>query len=126
MKHIFYFFAIVAILWEMYTLFNLRNVHNFTIELNERANIKPRKKLSFTQTIFTFLMLMYTGWILLGLYSSQWLFFLVILITSVIPKKLIGLRFFDSVFTLVVLILMILNVYHFKVNNLELLLRIIS
>lgn len=114
MKHLFYFIAFLPILWEAMVLANPRVVNRFL------DNLKAKKGNSeqYTQTekFFGVLQIGYFIWCFIGLFSSQWVLFLPMVILGVIPKRYHTLRYVDSLISLALLIFIILNAYHFRID----------
>lgn len=113
MKHLFYFIAILPLLWEMINLLNVKRAHNFHKRMKLKKGFEsftsPEKSLSF-------LSLGYLIWIFIGLFSFQWIVFLAIIMLSLIPKKLIVIRWIDSLISFILLLFILLNAYHFKID----------
>jgi hypothetical protein len=63
----------------------------------------------------------YIVWIFVGLFSSiNWAVFLIMIFMSFIPKKTIWFLAIDSFITSVLLLFVILNQYHLKIDVFEL------
>jgi hypothetical protein len=112
MKNLFYLLAIFPIAWEMYSLLNIKKV----FEINKLS--KTLKQEEYTPSIkaLGICMLGYYIWCFIGLFSSQWILFLLIFVLSVIPKNKLWILFFDALLSLIILLFIILNQYHFKIN----------
>lgn len=125
MKHIFYFLTIAPLLWEFINITNFKKTHLFAKSIKELKG-KTFDDYSSNQKNFSFLMLGYILWTLIGLFSSQWIVFLTLLILGFIPKKWIAIRFIDSLISFSLLLFLILNVYHFKIDIFKLVLNYIK
>lgn len=112
MSHIFYMFIIAPILWETLVVISPRKVTNFVKDLKPMSgdSITPRQK-----TLGNY-MLLYLIWNIIGLFTGQWLFFLIILGLGFIPKNNAVLTFMNGFFSLIILIFIILNQYHFHID----------
>lgn len=115
MKHIFYFIAICPILWEITVLCNIQKVHIFIINYRKLQN-QNEIKINGKKTMFTVLQIFYIGWVFIGFFSFQWIVFLFMFLFGLIAKNNIVLRWFDAFISLTVLIFIILNAYHFKID----------
>jgi len=112
MKHLFYFIGIVPILWELICVLDTKKVHKFHLKLKA----KKYDEMDSSQKAITFLMLFYVLWILVGLFSSQWIIFTFYFILGIIPKNKIWHRKFDGILSVLMLVFIILNVYHFHID----------
>jgi len=116
MKHIYYFFAFFAILWESGCIIETKKVHEFIIKLKADSKNKKFDELSNNQKSLIFLQLFYGIWAFIGLFTFQWSIYIVFFITSFIPKKNIIARKADAIISLLILFFIILNTYHFKID----------
>jgi len=117
MANAFYVLGILGIIWEIICLVELVKVHNFLLKL--RVKHKSEDSLSlYTEKdkSFLFFMFLYLAWAIVGLLSSQWPIFLFFILFSLIPKKNIYYRFFDALVSFSILIFILLNHFHFKIN----------
>lgn len=115
MKHIFYFITIFPLLWEFINITNINRTHLF-FKTFRKMKGKKFDDYSPTQKKISILMMFYIIWVIIGLFSSQWIVFVSILIISIIPKKYIIIRWIDSLVSALLLLFIILNVYHFKID----------
>ena len=120
MKHVFYFLTIFPILWEVMNLVNINKTHQFALGLKAMKG-KKYDEYSSSQKSFTICMIGYIIWNFIGIFSFQWTVFLGLFLFGLIPKKYIWFRWIDSLISLVVLIFIVLNAYHFKIDVWELL-----
>lgn len=125
MKHIFYFLTILPLLWEFINITNVKETHRFTKTIKQLKG-KPFDDYSSNQKNYSFLVLGYIFWTLIGLFSSQWIVFLTLLVLAFIPKKWIAIRFIDSLISFWLLLFVILNVYHFKIDTFQFVLNYIK
>ena len=114
MKHLFYLLTIFPILWEMANISSPKKMHE---TLKRMKDIKEYDKYSAKQKMFSFLMLCYVGWTLVGFMSFQWPIFLIIILMSFIPKAHYVLRWIDSFITLMLLVFIMVNAYHLKIDT---------
>ena len=112
MVHIFYFLSVLGILWEIMVFSSPIKVTNF-IKSYENRHIDGLTK---TQKNLSYCMLGYIVWCLVGLASSQWFIFLILLFLGMFSKKRAILTFITGVLSFLLLIFMLLNVYHFNID----------
>lgn len=124
MKHLFYFMAIFPILWELMAIQSPKRVHNFVMQYRENNN-KDFDNCTPNQKAYVVCMLGYIIWTIAGLLTFQWSVFALLLITCIIPKKFIWLRWCDAVLTFILLVFIVLNAYHFNIDVLTFLRSII-
>ena len=113
MDHIFYFLAIFPIIWELTVASDAKKVHNKFNEIKKKNDVK---KFTNNETVLAFLMLGYTFWVIIGLFSSQWVLFASIILLSIIPSKKIWVRRVDAIITLLVLCFILINKYHLHID----------
>ena len=115
MKHIFYFFAFFAILWEGINIIYTKEIYKKVIRI---ISLKKEnfKELADGQKYFLFFMFGYFLWIFTGLFTFQWPIFLLLFLMSLIPKKWIVIRWIDAFISLVILIFILINAYHLHID----------
>lgn len=59
---------------------------------------------------------MYLLWTFGGLFTFQWPVFLFLLLLGLIPKRKLSLRRADALISLLVLIFIVINAYHLKID----------
>jgi hypothetical protein len=107
---LFYLFTILPLFWELNAFDDAEDVSKLYASINgptwedERGCIVP-------------LMVSYIIWNLVGLFTSQWPLFLLLILLSLIPIKNTakGMRI-DAALSIVVLVCIILNKVHWKVD----------
>jgi hypothetical protein len=115
MTHIFYFFAIFALFYEFLVLTDTKNASKFLINLENKLELD--QEMSSTEKIFSRLMIGYGIWNFVGLFSSQWILFLILLLISIFSfKKYPFLLFIDALISFGLILFIILNKYHFHIN----------
>lgn len=115
-KFIFYFIGILPLIWETDVVMKPLKVHNY-IKVMMPIEYKNRTK---NQKNLTWCLGLYIIWVFAGLFTSQWILFLVIIGLSCIPKNNIIIRWLDAFISALILLFIILNVYHFKIDLLSL------
>lgn len=119
-KFIFYFFGIIAINYEIWSIKNYEK--NLTLSAKAKASIKD-KSIEFSPKELTYgcLQYLYCLWAIIGIFSSQWLMFLLLFTLSFVKYIFKGLKTptwctFDSVLSIVFILFAILNTYHFHIG----------
>lgn len=112
MKHLFYFLAILPIIWEMMNLVSIKKTHEIATSMKG----KKYDDYSTSQKTLGVCMLGYIIWTFIGLFSFQWVLFLGLILFRLIPKKYIWFRWIYSLISFIVLVFILLNGYHFKID----------
>lgn len=112
MSNIFYFFSIIAIIWEIIVVTNPIRISKFIGTFNN----KEMDGLNQKQRSLSFYMLGYLIWSIIGLITSQWILFLILIGLGLLPKKLPILAFINSLVSLCLLVFIIVNVYHLHLD----------
>ncbi len=118
MKHIFYLITIIPLMFELLNVYNPKRYNRFMNQFKKDKK-KSWDKWTKNQKNISVLMLFYIMWSFVGLFSSQWLTFLVLIFISFIPKKGVYMRFIDSFITVLILLFIIINRYHLDINLYE-------
>ena len=124
MKHVFYLLTIAPILWEAINLMGIKKTHNF---LNNLKQIKGKEFSEWTenQKSFTICMIGYILWNFAGFFTFQWVLFVCLFLLGLLPKKYIWYRWLDSLISISILIFIIINAYHFKIDIWALILSLV-
>ena len=110
MKHLFYFFTIFAIWYEIIVLYDTEKLIKYVKEATDPEY--PETHLGGK-----LLMLLYFLWALTGLFTNQWWVFLSLIILGFIPKgNFLWLKKLDALLSLIILFFLILNEYHLHFN----------
>lgn len=121
MQHIFYFFVILVLIYEMIWLKNFKRGYFFYLELEKSAldkEFKPNRQ----QSIYVLANYFYIALIFIGLVTFQWpLFALLIILMLILPKRVYLGAYIDSVLSILILLFIILNKYHFHIDIVRLL-----
>lgn len=112
MKHLFYFLAILPLMFEMMVLSEPTKAKNFSQKLK---GIKADEMTSQQQS-YTVLCLGYWVWCFVGIFTFQWPLFLLIFALGFIPKTETWMRAIDAFITILILLFILLNAYHFKID----------
>lgn len=126
MTHLFYILVVLCIAIEIIVFAKQKGVHRALSEHQKKQ--KESGKVSFEDTepkvvAYSIVMMMYWILCLIGLMSSQWLGFLIVILLGCIPKRKLWWRYADSALTILVLLFIILNKYHFNVDFINLLFK---
>jgi len=101
-------FSIIAIIWEIIAVTNPIRISKFIGSFNNKEMDGLNKK----QKALSFYMLGYLIWSIIGLFTSQWILFLILIGLGLLPKKSPILTFINCLISLCLLVFIILNVYH--------------
>lgn len=119
MTFIFYLFTMAALMWEVKVLRNPQAALDFFNTLKDRPT---KEEFTMTQGFFVALMIGYGIWCFTGiLLSDQWLTFLVLGLLGWIPWRKGGPQAvaLDSVLSILLLLYIVLNHYHFHIDTWE-------
>lgn len=118
-KAIFYLFGILAITYELWSIKNYEM--NIAFAKKAEASMKD-KSIKFTdgETAFGCLQCLYCFWATIGLFSSQWLMFLILIVLSFIKyifksSENVTWFTFDAIISVAVILFAILNTYHLHI-----------
>jgi hypothetical protein len=127
MTHVFYILIAFFIFVELIVLFSQKNIHSAVKRL-KKLNKEKKGKLSFDEigasmTLYQSIGIIYLIYCLVGLMSSQWVLFALIILLAFIPKRWLWWRYVDSIVTLLILAFILLNKYHFHINMFHLIIK---
>jgi hypothetical protein len=109
MNNVFYFFSVLAILYEACVLVRAGDFYS----LKQEMAAKGSKNYNDIEKSFALMTSLYAIWAIVGLFSSQWYLFLLLLIVSLLPIKNSKTGFkIDSAISLSILLLIVINKYH--------------
>lgn len=115
MEHFFYFLGSIFVLWEMVSLSQLTKVHGFVMEFESMSGT-PLENRPPTHTVYSFFMLFYFVWAVLGLFTFQWPLFLILLFLSFIKKNKMLFRAVNAFLSLSILLFILINAFNFKID----------
>ena len=115
MIYLFYFFAILAIVWELRVATQPKRTKEFVKTMMSTEGID----MTLQQKTVLLCMLGYLVWTFVGLFTQQWIIFGVIFIISFIPKQIIWIRVIDAISTILLILFAIINQFHLKINLVE-------
>lgn len=127
MTHVFYILIAFFIFVELIVLFSQKNIHSAVKRL-KKLNKEKKGKLSFDEigtsmTLYQSIGIIYLIYCLVGLMSSQWVLFALIILLAFIPKRWLWWRYVDSIVTLLILTFILLNKYHFHIDMFHLIIK---
>lgn len=127
MTHVFYILIAFFIFVELIVLFSQKNIHSAVKRL-KKLNKEKKGKLSLDEigasmTLYQSIGIIYLIYCLVGLMSSQWVLFALIILLAFIPKRWLWWRYVDSIVTLLILAFILLNKYHFHIDIFHLIIK---
>ena len=127
MTHVFYILIAFFIFVELIVLFSQKNIHSAVKRL-KKLNKEKKGKLSLDEigasmTLYQSIGIIYLIYCLVGLMSSQWVLFALIILLAFIPKRRLWWRYVDSIVTLLILAFILLNKYHFHIDMFHLIIK---
>ena len=121
MKTLFYLLSFIPLLSELNVFVNTNEYKKERDAWIQDSKDKKYDEWSSQSKYMAIIHLIYMAWLLIGLLSFQWLAFVAILILTLIPKKRIWYMKIDSFLTVLIIIFIILNHFHFRLDLLDLL-----
>ena len=127
MTHVFYILIAFFIFVELIVLFSQKNIHSAVKRL-KKLNKEKKGKLSLDEigasmTLYQSIGIIYLIYCLVGLMSSQWVLFALIILLAFIQKRWLWWRYVDSIVTLLILAFILLNKYHFHIDMFHLIIK---
>ena len=118
MTHLFYIFTALFIVLELLCLVESDKLDAEFKRIRKLRKEGKKAKDLYTSNVvaFSFVQTLYLSYVIIGLMSSQWVGFAVILLMSVIPKRWLLWRRIDGVISIAILIFILLNKYHFHIT----------
>ncbi len=120
MTHIFYIGLIIFIIYEVYSFLNAEKINTRQTEYKDLSKDVNKEYFLWKNGGFLIKLslfnMFYFIYVFVGIFSSQWLLFLAILLLSLIPKKTVAVRRIDSVLTIIILLFILINKYHLHIN----------
>lgn len=113
---LFYLCTIIFIILEIGSIQEAKSITYFREAIKTNKNLKLTAK----QSLYGSVQLLYMVWTLIGLFSSQWILFMLIIIISLVilvpNNRSIILMKIDSSICAGILMFIILNKYQFHIN----------
>lgn len=113
MEHVFYLLVSFFLAFEILSLFAVRKIHASVNKYRDLSNVQD---MSATFATYYVVNVLYFLTCVIGLISSQWACFLLILALCFIPKRYLTWRIIDGVISILILLFVILNKYHFHID----------
>ena len=127
MTHVFYILIAFFIFVELIVLFSQKNIHS-AVKRFKKLNKEKKGKLTFDEigasmAFYQSIGIIYLIYCFVGLMSSQWVLFLLIILLAFIPKRWLWWRYVDSLVTLLILVFILLNKFHFHIDMFHLIFK---
>lgn len=113
MEHVFYLLVSFFLAFEILSLFAVKKIHASVNKYRDLSNVQD---MSATFATYYVVNVLYFLICVIGLISSQWACFLLILALCFIPKRYLTWRIIDGVISILILLFVILNKYHFHID----------
>lgn len=113
MEHVFYLIVAFFLFFEIVSLVSVRKIH---ASVNKYRDLSNAQDMSATFATYFVLNAVYYLSCVVGLMSSQWICFIILLALSLISKRHISWRIIDGVISILILLFVILNKYHFHID----------
>lgn len=113
MEHVFYLLVSFFLAFEILSLFAVKKIH---ASVNKNRDLSNVQDMSATFATYYVVNVLYFLTCVIGLISSQWACFLLILALCFIPKRYLTWRIIDGVISILILLFVILNKYHFHID----------
>lgn len=113
MEHVFYLLVSFFLAFEILSLFAVKKIHASVNKYRDLSNVQ---NMSATFATYYVVNVLYFLTCVIGLISSQWACFLLILALCFIPKRYLTWRIIDGVISILILLFVILNKYHFHID----------
>ncbi len=113
MEHVFYLLVSFFLAFEILSLFAVKKIHASVNKYRDLSNVQD---MSATFATYYVVNVLYFLTCVIGLISSQWACFLLILALCFIPKRYLTWRIIDGVISILILLFVILNKYHFHID----------
>ena len=124
MTTLFYLLGVLPFIWELTCVINPKKNHSFVRLLDNKMNEQKLSisQLTETEKNFSILNFGYFFWTIIGLFTDNWIIFLAIILLSLLLtnfKKYIFVFWLDSLITLCLITLAILNYHHLHIDFFE-------
>lgn len=113
MEHVFYLLVSFFLAFEILSLFAVKKIHASVNKYRDLSNVQD---MSATFATYYVVNVLYFLTCVIGLISSQWACFLLILALCFIPKRYLTWRIIYGVISILILLFVILNKYHFHID----------
>lgn len=120
MIHIFYVLVILCILFEIGTITMQVDFHkafeDYRLTRKELGRMPAFDEMNDTVTGYSLLSLPYWFILFVGLLSSQWVAFALIILLAFIPKRKLWFRYVNSILIIAILTFIVLNKYQLHID----------
>lgn len=114
MKHVFYFLGLLPLIYEMSVIANPKRYFDFKNRIKKASKFD---NMTTNQKAYSMFSLYYLLFAFIGLFSFNWFAFVVLIVISFIPKVHVAIMWIDSVISFLILLFILLNAYHFKIDT---------
>lgn len=112
MAHVFYFFALFALMYETAYLFDTKKIDDFI----ERLKSKTVEQRTIKDKRFALLKFFYSCWGIVGFLTFQWYVFVFFFLWSNLEHcKNKTIKVIENIGSILIIIFIILNAYHFRI-----------
>jgi hypothetical protein len=124
MTTLFFLLGIFPMMWELSVMVDIDRSFNIVTKIRTLKKGDPQYiKILKDYSLFIILMVLYCLWTFIGLATSQWPLFLLVILISLIPKKIKWLFWLDAMISFCILLFILLNKFHFHVDVLHLIFK---
>lgn len=121
-KILFYFFGFIAIYYEFWSVQNHNKVRNLINRFTKPSKEVKLAVMTEIEALFVAMQLLYGCWAAVGLFTSQWLIFLLIFVLSAISYKMKENKIWsmtDALLTSALILFAIINTFHLHIPLLQ-------
>lgn len=113
MKHLFYFLGLFPLIYEMSVIANPKKYFEFKSRIKKGGKFD---NMTTNQKAYSIFSLYYLLFVFVGLFSFNWFAFVCLIAISFVPKINVVIMWIDSLISFVILLFILLNAYHFKID----------
>lgn len=114
MEFLFYIWATIALIWEMMAFSSSKKVASFKANMIKASENDTEK--TDSMKAYSLFSILYFMWSLVGLFTSQYLIFLILILIAFLPKKKAWTIRLDALVSIILLLLVIMNKYHWHID----------
>lgn len=124
MEYIFYSFVAMFLIMEILCLTQEKRIHQAHKEYKKQEKEYgfgkvPCSVMNKNLVALNIANFVYAIFMFIGLMSSQWLSFSIVILLAFIPKKWLWWRYVDGIITIIILLFAIINKFHFHIDVLQ-------
>ena len=114
MTHVFYAFTFFVILYEISVLQSPNKFQVFVS--NFKRKLKDKEEIDGKDYAFALFNLTYLFWAWVGIFSSQWHLFVILIIIGLIPGKFTWVIFTNALVSLIIVLAIVVSKYHYPIS----------